>query len=315
MSDIRNMGITIKIKEVSTKLLLKTIYGIFYEKAINSKDSKLIENQTLVEYLYDSFFHKYGIASLSEKKVREILVTVKSERQMPKLSMIASFFWMQDQNNYSVDDLKFFFNLNRNMVIFNVFESLTANRREYNFEWNQFNAIMVISVIQEFFANKYSESMVVETIEKFKESVWVWVNVDIKEFENEDFPILVNSELIQEWFIKLYIENKRTIVSDLIEKNLIPKYILNEFDEQISESDKYFFVLNSLITEEESKAIFIEWINDISEEITASLIENSKFNQFEYLLIRNQSFPEVNRKYKIETIVSLLFGHNFMNNS
>ena len=184
------MGITIKIKAVSTKLLLKTISGIFYEKATNSKDSKLIENQTLVEYLYDSFFHKYGIVSLTEKKVREILITVKSERLLPKISLIASFLWMQDQNNYSLDDLKFFFNINRSMVILNVFESIAANRREYNFESNQYNAIMIEAVIQEFFANKYNEDLRIQTINQFKHDVCTWNNIDIAEFDNEDFPIL-----------------------------------------------------------------------------------------------------------------------------
>jgi len=73
------MKAKMKIRMISIKLLLKTMYGIYYEKAMASRDSKAIENQTLIEYLYDSFFHKYGISSLTEKKVKEILITLKSQ--------------------------------------------------------------------------------------------------------------------------------------------------------------------------------------------------------------------------------------------
>ena len=34
---------------------------------IASKDIKLINNQTIPEYLYDVMFNKYGIAKLTEK--------------------------------------------------------------------------------------------------------------------------------------------------------------------------------------------------------------------------------------------------------
>jgi hypothetical protein len=94
--EIQGINTEVKIRMVSIKLLLKTLSSIYYEKAANSKDSKIIENQTLIEYLYDNFFNKYGIASLTEKKVKEILITLKSQKHIQKLKLLAKFLCLYD---------------------------------------------------------------------------------------------------------------------------------------------------------------------------------------------------------------------------
>lgn len=64
---VRDTAIEGEIRVVSVKNVLKILYNIYYDKAANIKDSKVIENQTLAEFLYESFVHKYGIGALSEK--------------------------------------------------------------------------------------------------------------------------------------------------------------------------------------------------------------------------------------------------------
>jgi hypothetical protein len=96
LSEVKSTNTNINIRMVSIKLLLKTLNSIYYEKAMNSKDSRIIENQTLIEYLYDNFFNKYGIVNLTVKKVKEILITLKSQRHIMKLKLLAKFLCLYE---------------------------------------------------------------------------------------------------------------------------------------------------------------------------------------------------------------------------
>jgi len=60
------------IRPVPVKLILKNIATWYNDKTQNSKDSKIIRNQTMAEYLYDLTYNKYGIPSLTDKKLKEI---------------------------------------------------------------------------------------------------------------------------------------------------------------------------------------------------------------------------------------------------
>lgn len=145
LCDIRDLDSKAKVRFVSFKILLKTIFGIYYDKSTNSKDSKVIENQTLIEYLYDNLFHKYGIAALTEKNVKEILITVKYHDTLPKIKLIAKFLWLTTDRNYTVDDLKFYFYIHKVFVLEDVFETLiTTTRKDFNFEGERYNAHILI---------------------------------------------------------------------------------------------------------------------------------------------------------------------------
>jgi hypothetical protein len=279
------MTTKVKIRMVSIKLLLKTMYGIYYEKAIASKDSKAVENQTLIEYLYDSFFHKYGISTLTEKKVKEILITLKSQRGVLKLKTIAKFLWLYESDNYSTDDLKFFFNINKTFVQFNAFDNLVASRKEYNFESDKCDAALVVHVIQDFFEEKLNDEALKAAIQKFKTDVSTYNSIDIAQFENEELTIFVDINMVEEWFIDLYIENKRSIASDLIDNDFIPEVVIEAYDGLgDAQIDKLTYVMNSTIEQNDCKRILSEYSQKIDEESLNVFCENNKANPLEMLM-------------------------------
>lgn len=88
------------------KLMLKNISLWYTDKAQNAKDSKIIRLQSMAEYLYDLTFNKYGIPSLTDKKLKEILLSL--ELNMKKHSEIG-LFERFITGVYSNDDLSFYY--------------------------------------------------------------------------------------------------------------------------------------------------------------------------------------------------------------
>ena len=181
---VRNTNDGASIRTVSVKIILKSMHNLYYEKAANMKDSKVIENQTMVEYLYDSFVHKYGIGKLAEKKVKEILVTVKSQKHMPSLKLFGKFLNVHNDNNYSVDDLKFFFFINREMVATEVVEARPHFKKDTNFEAEYYNAIQVFDEIPTIFEGVCSKERLVSEVQDFK--TLVYANTDMRSEEGSE---------------------------------------------------------------------------------------------------------------------------------
>jgi hypothetical protein len=96
------------LRPVPLKLMLKNISVWYSDKAQNAKDSKIIRLQTMAEYLYDLTFNKYGIPSLTDKKLKEILLSL--ELNMKKHSEIG-LFKRFITGVYSNDDLSFYYKI------------------------------------------------------------------------------------------------------------------------------------------------------------------------------------------------------------
>jgi len=139
---------TMSIRVASVKNVLKILYNIYYEKSSNLKESKVIENQTLAEYLYDSLVHKYGLGNLAETKIFEILRTVKTCKNMPNLMIFGRFLALSDTKIYSIDDLKFFFYFNKQLVAHEVIEARPYFKMDYNFEAKLYNTGLVLEAVK-----------------------------------------------------------------------------------------------------------------------------------------------------------------------
>jgi len=197
---------------------------------------------------------------------------------------MAKFLWLCDTENYSTDDLKFFFSINRTFVQFNVFDSMVTNRKEYNFESDKCDAIIVIAVIRNYFEDKIDSEALKNTIKKFKTDVSTFNNIDIRQLDSEDFSVSVNSNMVEEWFTDMYIENKRSTASDLIDSDLIPEQLLEEFEDQEVESDKLNYILNSTVQEDACKKIFSDFSKAVDEDTVNVFLENNKANPLEMLM-------------------------------
>ena len=105
-----------EIRPMPVKLIIKNIHIWYMDKAQNAKDSKIVRSQSMPEYLYDLTFNKYGIAKLTEKKLKEICLSVEIHKK--KLCQIDLFSRFMGLNEiyYSNDDLTFYYKINH--VIF-----------------------------------------------------------------------------------------------------------------------------------------------------------------------------------------------------
>ena len=70
-----------------------------------------------------------------------------------------------------MDDLKFFFSLNKIFIYNNVFENFINTRKEYHFGNNECNAIIIVTVIKEIFKDKLNPILIENLILEFKQYV------------------------------------------------------------------------------------------------------------------------------------------------
>ena len=68
------------------------------EKGIASIDSLHAKNEHISEFIYDQNFNKFGIAKLTEKKIKEILYTIqKNKIRLPKCEFYARIMGISDE--------------------------------------------------------------------------------------------------------------------------------------------------------------------------------------------------------------------------
>ena len=103
----------ISMQPTSTKLLLKQICMVYSEKIIASKDSNKLKNQKLSEFVYDTFWHKYGLVNVAERKMKELLISVWMHKdKFFRVELFARFMKIASPN-YSFNDMNFFYSLNQ----------------------------------------------------------------------------------------------------------------------------------------------------------------------------------------------------------
>ena len=99
--------------------------------------------------------------------------------------------------------------------------------------------------------------------------------------------------------LDFYIRIKEEILTIIVEKDLLPAYLKEEFSEDdadisIEESD---FLMTSHITKDEAMTVFTYFDKEISTEITDEFFESQKRNSFESLLERDCYPGEIDKKY------------------
>ena len=144
------------IRPVPVKLILKNIATWYNDKTQNSKDSKIIRNQTMAEYLYDLTYNKYGIPSLTDKKLKEIwLSCVLNQSKLPTIDLFSRFIGLSSEF-YTNDDLRFYYNINQLM-----FEQ-SSHEKSLQF---------AISIITKFFNNTIPPEDMQTLVSSLRETV------------------------------------------------------------------------------------------------------------------------------------------------
>lgn len=297
-----------QMRTISVKIVLKTLHNLYYEKAANIKDSKVIESQSLAEFLYDSFVHKYGMGKLAEKKVTEILTTIKAKRNMPKLKIFGRFLYLFDYKRYSMDDLKFFFYINRQMVAYEVIEARPYYKKDTNFEAKTYNASLIIDTIKPIFEEYLSEEFIQKSINEFKEFSANHAENESQDLDSPKYDIEILPESVQEWFIDIYNDIKVKIVGKFHQDALIPEIILKEYSQLSEEVELEFFILKSLVTQSEASKILKFYSVDIDSSLESEFYEVQKEANPLEVLYELKSLPDDSeRKYKLESVAAYSF--------
>eukprot|EP00347_Sterkiella_histriomuscorum_P007791 403347550 len=122
----------LNVNQMSIKQLLKFIQQFYLDKYTTSRDSLLVKQQMMSDFVYDQLYNKYGIASITEKKLKEIFLTIKFNQSKNLTVSLFSKFTGLDEVNFTNDDLSFFYQFNRLMVFGDCFQQ--AIRRDINLE-------------------------------------------------------------------------------------------------------------------------------------------------------------------------------------
>lgn len=239
-------------------------------------------------------------------------MTVKSKKNLPNLQLFGRFLSLYDANSYSADDLKYFFLLNKQLVQEEVIEGRPYYKKDMNFEAKSYRASLVLQAIPTIFEDKLTEARITEETNNFKTLVKGQIEREFDETDEVDLDVELSSESVQEWFLALYSSIKMDIVTDLISENLIPSYVMTEFDDYTEDVTLEQFVMYNLITQNDTLKIFKRYDAEISEEFTTEFLDNQKFNPLETLLELPSLPNDSDRKYKVETIVSTLYHNNFI---
>lgn len=104
------------VQTISIRLLVKLMNQYMAEKGIAAIDSLHVKNEHITEFIYDQNFNKFGIAKLTEKKIKEILLTInKNKSRIPKCEFYARMLGISEEKQYSNDDLSLLYNINKTL--------------------------------------------------------------------------------------------------------------------------------------------------------------------------------------------------------
>ncbi|CAI2358848.1 unnamed protein product [Moneuplotes crassus] len=101
------------VRAIPLKLFIKNIFGFYNEKSLCAKNSASIKYQSLSDFLYDTTYNKYGIVKLTEKKLKELLLTTAlNYKKHPEVELFGHFIGILDKY-YTNDDLTFYYKLEK----------------------------------------------------------------------------------------------------------------------------------------------------------------------------------------------------------
>eukprot|EP00347_Sterkiella_histriomuscorum_P019314 403342126 len=184
---------------LSIKLLLKMINSWYYEKALSGKDSQSIKSQPISEYVYDIYYNKYGIVKISEKKLRELFVTILENREgIFKLELFSRFF--------------------------DIFKNQNFLRREFFFDNTHLKSDQCLHHLKMYLSNKLSGERLHNFIKTYHTIVAEENNIkltDINFYKLNLKELCVSCEKIYEICIQLYREVKAQVCQILIERGII----------------------------------------------------------------------------------------------
>ncbi|CAI2360538.1 unnamed protein product [Moneuplotes crassus] len=296
------------IRVASVKNVIKIMHNLYYEKSANVKQSLIVENKTLAESLFETLMHTYGIGKLAENKAMEIFSTVKKCSNMPNLNIFGSFLGLSNTKFYSNDDLKFFFYLNKNLVLHEALEAKPYYKMDHNFEAKFYNSREVMLALDTIFKGVLSQEYKVEKLEEFKLFISEITEKSGEELTQLDYDIEIPAEAVQEWSLSLYTEIKLKIIEFLLSKNLIPPHITSNPSKPTETPEYYLQILNSCISLSESHKMLSFFYTEEEIPQIDDFLQSHRHNPLDCLLADEEYLEVEDHKFKIETIVADLFA-------
>ncbi|CDW85504.1 UNKNOWN [Stylonychia lemnae] len=220
----------LNVNQISIKQLLKFIQSFYQDKYNTARESLIVKHQAMSDFVYDQLYNKYGIANITEKKLKEIFLTIKFNQQKNYTVEFFGKFLGLDSQYFSNDDLSFFYRMNRLMVF-----------------------------------GYFQKKVMLKTFPKIQEEL----QIKVKQFAKlpapgTNGPVLVTSEKYFGVLIEVYRNIKQKIFENIKERN---NGIITEddvypacFQERLLDFDEFNRLLIALNGKKQDAAGFIEVI-------------------------------------------------------
>lgn len=90
---------------IPVKQTLKCITSIYTERLKESKLRQIKNDQLFAEYVYDYYVNSFGFISIAEPKLLSFVISVKNNRNKPRISLFGKFMGIDSVEEYSIEDL------------------------------------------------------------------------------------------------------------------------------------------------------------------------------------------------------------------
>ncbi len=101
----------VNVPPMSVRILLHQIFAIYGEKISQGNSSAVVQTQTLPAFIYDLYVNKYGLITVAERKLRELMLGASMNRsKILAVELFARFLGVSDVK-YTADDMQFMFSV------------------------------------------------------------------------------------------------------------------------------------------------------------------------------------------------------------
>lgn len=90
---------------VPVKQTLKTITAIYHERLKDFRMRQTKNDQLFAEFVYDYFVKSFGFISIAEPKLLSFIISLKNNRDKPRISLFSKFIGLDPNEEYSIEDL------------------------------------------------------------------------------------------------------------------------------------------------------------------------------------------------------------------
>ncbi|CDW85585.1 UNKNOWN [Stylonychia lemnae] len=223
-----------KVKRLKPQIFMPFNLGRPVEYSSTGKQHQISKKQRMGEECKQYFdqvitkndqqLNKYGIVKITEKKLKELLVTImESKDRVFKLELFSRFLGIS-KKQYSNNDLYMFYKLNQLFTFNDVFKNQNFLRREFFFDNTHLKSDQCLHHLKMYLSNKLSGDRLHNFIKNFHKIVASENNIklnDINIYKLNLKELQVTCEKIYEICIDSYREVKSQICQNLISRGIV----------------------------------------------------------------------------------------------